>query len=203
MDQSDRTRFENAISKLLQSVGGLRDIPRTMIGGYWLVLKDKPWPLVVAAMTRALNDSTGHVSPAKLVEYCRPDDQARVDVARATELQHRLDQADKNADLAGEKRFGSIWHDHEFQAMKDVANMEYGRRVNGQVPAGFRFPTDKTRGYDGRFDYMAVVMAAPKPKGRSHAKHSKAWEYFWQLLREDFEVFVRNQALADKASDAL
>lgn len=203
MDQSDRRRFDAALSKLLYSTTGTAKVSQTVLGAYWSVLRGHSWERIAAAMTRALNDSTGHVSPATLAEYCRPDadqDRERADVERATALQHRLDQADKNADLAGEKRHGPAWFTPEFRAMLDVANMEFGRRVNGRAPGGFRFPTVKARGYDGRFDYMAVVMAAPKPKGRSHDKHSKAWDYFWQLLREDFEQY---QALSDTAPDAL
>ena len=206
MDQSDRGRFENALTKLLQSTGGLRDIPRTMIGGYWLVLKDKPWPLVVGAMTRAMNDATGHVSPAKLVEYCRPDpDQARIEAARlrGERLSAAKAKADEQADLAGFQRFGVVWHDAEFQAMKDVANMEYGRRCNGRPAGGFRFPTLDVKGYDGKFDYQAVVDAAPRPKGKNPNTHAKAWELFWKLLREEFELYVKNQQVTGKPPEAL
>ena len=84
--------------------------------------------------------------------------------------------------------------------MLDVANMEFGRRLTGRVPGGFRFPTEKVKGYDGKFDYMAVVLAAPKPKGKSPNEHARVWEYFWQLLREEFETYLgQNPPKSEKA----
>ena len=204
MDQSDRGRFDNAITKLLQSTGGLRDVPTTMIGGYWLVLKDKPWPLVSAAMTRAMNDSTSHVSPAKLVDYCRPEfDQVAADKAREERYQAARSKADRVAELAGEKRFGALWRNSEFQDAKDVANMEYARRCNGSQPGGFRFPTVDVKGYDGKFDYMMVVNAADLPRGKKPNHHSTAWEAFWKLLREEFQLFVKNQQVTGKPPERL
>lgn len=223
MDQSDRGRFNNAITKLLQSTGGLRDVPTTMIGGYWMVLKDKPWPMVVGAMTRAMNDSTSHVTPAKLVDYCRPEyDQVAADKAREERYQAARSKADRVAELAGEKRFGALWRNSEFQAAKDVANMEYARRCNGQPAGGFRFPTIDVKGYDGKFDYMEVVNAAELPRGKQPNEHARAWEEFWRLLREEFQLYLNrarvqagvdelvdstkppyNQGVSDPTSDAL
>ena len=202
MDTTDRRRFDAAISKLLYALNGTARPAPSMIGAYWSVLRGHKWELVAAAMTRALNDSTGHVSPAKLAELCRPDPETQrqaADVSRATALQHRLDQADARAAAAGEKRHGPAWFNEEFRAMLDVANMEYGRRLNGQIPGGFRFPTALVKGYAGNFDYMAVVLAAPKPKGKSPDQHARAWDDLWTLLREEFEQY---QALSETAPDA-
>ncbi len=197
MDQSDKARFERAISKLLYSLNGTARVTPTMSGAYWSILKGYDWTKVAAAMTTALREKTGHVTPAELANLCRPDpDQARAaaDISRGQRLQNRMDEADRNADVAGEKRHGPSWFNDEFRAMLDVANMEYGRRCTGQAPGGLRFPTIDVKGYDGRFDYMAVVLAAPKPKGKSPNKQARAWEDFWTMLREEF---VQYQALSD------
>lgn len=203
MDQTDRARFDRAIQKLLYSLNGTARVTPQMAGAYWSILKGYDWPKVAAAMTTALREQTGHIAPAALAQLCRPtaeQNRAAADVSRATQLQHRLDQADARADSAGEKRHGPAWFNEEFRAMLDVANMEFGRRCNGRPAGGLRFPTIDVKGYDGRFDYMAVVDATPRPKGRNPDKHAKAWEYFWQLLREDFESY---QALSETAPDAV
>ena len=203
MDQNDRARFDRAIGKLLYSLNGTARVSPPIAGAYWSILKGYDWPKVAAAMTTALREHTGHIAPAALAQMCRPtpeQNQAAAEVSRATQLQHRLDQADAAAAAAGEKRHGPAWFNEEFRAMLDVANMEFGRRCNGQPAGGLRFPTIDVKGYDGRFDYMAVVDATPRPKGRSPDKHAKAWEYFWQLLREEFEQY---QALSKTAPDAL
>jgi len=203
MDQTDRPRFDRAISKLLYALNGTAKVSGTIAGAYWSILRGFDWTAVAAAMTTALRDKTSHVTPAELAQLCRPDpdqDRAAADVRRSTELQHRLDQADKNADLAGEKRHGTAWFTPEFRAMLDVANMEFGRRCNGRPAGGLRFPTIDVKGYDGKFDYMAVVDAAPRPKSKDTNEHARVWEYFWRLLREEFEQY---QALSKTAPDAL
>lgn len=203
MDQSDHARFDRAISKLLYAVSGTARVTPTIAGAYWSILKGFEWDAIAAAMTRALAEKMGHISPAELAQMCRPDpDQMRERAAasRGVELQHRMDQADHNADLAGEKRHGPSWFNDEFRAMLDVANMEYGRRCNGRPAGGLRFPTPLAKGYDGKFDYMAVVQAAPLPRTKHPDKHAKAWEYFWRLLREEFEQY---QPLSDSPPGAL
>ncbi len=203
MDQSDKARFDRAISKLLYSLNGTARVTPTMAGAYWSILKGYDWTRVAAAMTAALREKTGHVTPAELANLCRPsadENRAAADVSRATRLQHRLDQADARADSAGEKRHGPSWQMPEFRAMLDVANMEFGRRCNGRPAGGLRFPTIDVKGYDGKFDYMAVVLAAPRPKGKSPNEHAKVWDYFWQLLREEFETY---QALSESVTDAV
>ena len=203
MDSKDRERFNRAIGKLLYSLNGTARVSPTIAGAYWSILKGYDWPKVADAMTRALRQKTGHITPAELAQMCRPSTEHQrqlADVDRATRLQHALDQADARAESAGEKRHGPSWFNDEFRAVLDVANMEFGRRCNGQAPGGLRFPTIQTKGYDGRFDYMAVVDAAPRPKGKSPNKHAKAWEVFWTLLREEFQLY---QALSDTPSDAL
>ena len=206
MDQSDHRRFDAALAKLLFTTNGQQRLPPNIAGAYWSVLKVHKWEVIAAAMTRALADQVGHVSPAKLAELCRPDaaaNQAAADKIRDERHRAALAKADVAAELGGVKRFGSIWNDAEFQAAKDVANMEYARRCNGSQPGGFRFPTVDVKGYDGKFDYMMVVNAAELPKGKNPNKHAKAWETFWRLFREEFELYVKNQQVTGKPPEAL
>ena len=203
MDQTDRARFDRAIGKLLYSLNGTARVSPPIAGAYWSILKGYDWTRVAAAMTVALREKTGHVTPAELANLCRPDpDQARAaaDISRGQRLQNRMDQADAAAAAAGEKRHGTAWFNEEFRAMLDVANMEYGRRCTGRPVGGLRFPTIDVKGYDGRFDYMAIVLAAPVAKGKSPNKQAKAWEEFWTMLREEFQQY---QALSETAPDAL
>ena len=203
MEPADRERFNRSIGKLLYSLNGTARVSPTIAGAYWSILKGYDWPKVAEAMTRALANKTGHVTPAELAQMCRPSTEQQrtlADVDRATRLQHRMDQADIRANSAGEKRHGPAWFNDEFRAVLDVANMEFGRRCNGRPAGGLRFPTIDVKGYDGKFDYMAVVDAAPRPKGSSANTAAKAWEVFWTLLREEYELY---QALSDTPSDAL
>ncbi len=205
MDQSDRRRFDAAISKLLYALNGTARVSPTVIGAYWSVLKGHTWTKVADAMTTALRESAGHMSPAGLSELCRHSDQDREAAAKVREERYQAARAkaDQEADRNGVRRFGSIWHDAEFQAMKDVANMEYRRRCTGSIPGGFRFPTDDKKGYDGKFDFMEAVNAAALPKSKKPNHHATAWEAFWKLLREEFELFVKNQQVTAKPPEAL
>ena len=192
MESTDRARFDGALSKLLYATNGTAKVSPTIAGTYWSILRPFAWPAVAKGMTDALAESTGHVSPATLANFCRPapaDVMQAAGVNRAAALDQRLAAADAAAVRAGEDRFGELWHNAEFQDVRRVANMEFARRINGRMPGGVRIPSGDTYGYHGSFDYMTVVQAAPKPQNRSATKHANCWDYFWQLLREDFTTY--------------
>ena len=207
MHQSDKGRFDAAIIKLLQSITGLRDIPPTMVGGYWSVLRGLPLDDVLRGLTRALNEAAGHISPSELRRLCEPDQDA-AEKTRAQRLQSNLDAADQRAEQGGIERFGlALWHHPEFQQIKHVANSAYARHVVGVPPGELgrlqMLDPEQFHTYTGDFDYMAVVNAAPRPKSKRPNDHTRAWEYFWRLLKEEFELYVKNQQVTGPAPEAL
>lgn len=191
MDQSDRAKFDNAISKMLYATNGTAKPSTTIIATYWSVLKPLPWSDVARGMTEAVNAATGHVSPATLANLCRPapPDVFAQNEHRAHELEQRLGQADERAHQAGLKRFGDLWSSIEFRAVLTVANMEFGRRCTGRLPGGARIPTPETFGYAGSFDYSAVAHAMTPAKGKTPNDHQAAWECFWCVLAEEFTKY--------------
>ncbi len=191
MDQTDRARFDNAIAKMLYATNGTAKPSPTIITTYWSVLKAVAWSDVVRGMTEAVNHATGHVSPAMLSNLCRPPppDEFEASEHRAHNLEQRLNQADRNAEVAGEKRFGELWFDSEFRDVLRVANMDYARRCSGKMPGGVRIPTPDIYGYSGAFDYGAVVQVMVLPKGKTANDASAAWECFWCVLAEEFQKY--------------
>ena len=189
METTDRARFDSALQKLLYATNGTARVPAHISKTYWSVLKPLAWSAVASGMTAALNTSTGHVSPATLANFCRPEPGDVMHAAgenRAHELERRLASADQAADTAGEKRFGDLWFDSEFRDVLRVANMEFARRCSGKIPGGVRIPTPDVYGYAGPFDYSAVVKVMQLPKGKRPDDASAAWECFWCVLAEEF-----------------
>ena len=188
MEQSDRSKFDFALQKLLYATNGTARPGATITGTYWSVLKDLPWSDVAKGMTDAVNGATGHVSPATLANFCRPapPDVMEASENRAHDLERRMSAADAEADRAGEKRFGDLWYNQEFRDILRVANMDFARRCTGKMPGGIRVPTPDVYGYTGPFDYTAVVKAMTLPKDKKPADHSAAWECFWCVLAEEF-----------------
>ena len=192
MDRSDRSKFDFALSKLLYATNGTARPSPTINGTYWSVLKELPWPDVAKGMTEAVNNATGHISPATLANLCRPapgDVMQAAGESRAHELERRMSAADAEAERAGEKRFGDLWYESEFRDVLRVANMDYARRCTAQMPGGVRIPTPDVYGYTGPFDYSAVVKVMVLPKGKKPDDHSAAWECFWCVLAEEFTKY--------------
>lgn len=192
MDQKDRARFDRALAKLLFATNGTAKTTSTVATTYWTVLKQFDWLAVASGMTAALSESTGHVSPATLANFCRPAPGDVMNAAgdnRAHELEARLASADAKAEMVGETRFGKLWFDSEFRDVLRVANMDYARRCSGKIPGGVRIPTPDLYGYDGPFDLSAVVKAMTLPKGKRPDDQSAAWECFWCVLAEEFTKY--------------
>lgn len=196
MDSKDRARFDRAVSKLLYTLNGTAKASPTVISAYWSILRGYSWDSVATAMTVAIREKTGHITPAELSQMCGPDSEAQQE-RREIEFKQKQQAANQRADEAGRKRWGKLWDSVEFQSMKDVANMEFNRRCSHQKAGGLRFPTPETKGYDGQFDYMEVVNAAELPRTKFAQDHANAWEAFWKLLKEEFGAYfydTRNDA---------
>ena len=193
MDSKDRRRFDGAIAKLLYTLNGTHSPNASMIGAYWSILKAYSWQQVADVMTKAIKESTGHISPLGLAQMLSDRAAADAQIAREYEAD-RLAEVDK-ANEEGRARFGNkLWRNAEFRIMKNVANMAYGRRCLGQSLEPLWIPSEGTEVYAGGFDYKAVVEAAPV---------AKDWSPFWSALKAEFEAYLTNQALSETAPYAL
>ena len=197
MDSKDRNRFDNSLRRLLFARNGAFNIDTGSLGGYWSICKGYDWKTVSGAMTKALKGS-GHLSASDLANLCKPSqtDRALADAQQARDNTARQTEADRQTQVSGRARFGAIWLDPEFQSMKAVANLAYSKRC---IPGHSAMPDVSAR-YDGEFDYQYIVDAAALPTGASVQQTEDAFEVFWRLLREEWELFIGKDKLAELTS---